>query len=85
VGHHTVQLAHQQLWLEAILALYSLLSAEQPQSGRRLRRRCERLVREAINVEIDFQLDRPLARLVELGLARSSGDLWSVESDKLTP
>lgn len=82
VGHHAIQLAHQQAWLEAILALYALLTADQPISHRRLRRRCERLVREAIHVEVDFQIDRALASLIDIGLVEPSGENWRVDPNR---
>lgn len=79
VGYHAIQLGHQQLLLEAILAQYAILSGDQALSNRRLRRRCERLIREAINVEIDFQVDRALQTLIKLGSVRPTDDEWIAE------
>ncbi len=76
VGYHSIQLGHQQLLLEAILAQYAILTSDQPLSNRRLRRKCERLIREAINVEIDFQVDRALQSLVKVGSVRPTEDAW---------
>ena len=67
VGYHAIQLAHQQLVAEAILALYAILSSDEAISTRRACRRCERLVREAVHVEVDFQIDRALENLKKLG------------------
>ncbi len=66
VGYHAIQLAHQQLVAEAILALYAILSSDEAISTRRACRRCERLVREAVHVEVDFQIDRALENLKKL-------------------
>ena len=53
---------------ELIVACYALETAEAALSTRRLRRRCERILREAVDVEIDFQVDRTLARLQHMGI-----------------
>ena len=62
--------------VELIVAYYALKTAETPLSTRRLRRRCERILREAIDVEIDFQVDRTLARLQQMGCIALDGEHW---------
>ncbi len=77
VGYHAIQLAHQQLVAEAILALYSILSSNEAISTRRACRRCERLVREAIQVEVDFQINRALENLIKLNLVKQVDEHWT--------
>lgn len=83
VGYRIVQQAHRQICVEAVLAYYALLSPEKRRpetepagsfSARRLRRRCERLVREEIEVEIEFNVDRAIRYLETLGLATSADE-----------
>ncbi|MCA9138672.1 MAG: DUF3754 domain-containing protein [Planctomycetales bacterium] len=69
-----IQQAGRQSTDEAVLAFYALATESEPISRRRLRRKCERLIREAIDVEIDFRVDRALNRLLELGLVRMPAD-----------
>ena len=69
-----IQQSGRQSTNESSLAYYALVTEPEPISRRRLRRKCERLIREAIDVEIDFQVDRALGPLVELGLARDTTD-----------
>ena len=68
VGYRIIQQAHRQRTAEAILAYYALAASKEPISHRKLRRRCERIVREAIGVEIDFRVDSSLEILRELEL-----------------
>lgn len=75
VGYHAIQLAHQQMVAEAVLALYAILISGEAISSRRACRRCERLVREAIGVEVDFQINRALESLVKLGVTTEGGSL----------
>ena len=58
VGYRIIEQAHRQSSLEAILAYYAMETNADPISTRRLRRRCERIIREAIDVEVEFQVDR---------------------------
>jgi hypothetical protein len=62
-GFQIIQQAGRQLANEAILAVYSMLTESEPISERRLRRKCERLMREAIDVEVDFQVAQALRTL----------------------
>ena len=78
VGHRVIQQAHRQAMCELIVACYALETADAPLSTRRLRRRCERLLREAVNVEIDFQVDRVLARLQQMGCILADGKYWKL-------
>ncbi len=71
-----IQQAHRQACNEAVLAYFAILTADQPISTRRLRRRCERIVREGIGVEVDLRVDLALQRLTEMELVRQEGDRW---------
>ncbi len=86
VGYCLIQQARQQSEAEATLALFGLFSSGgKPMSCRKLRRRCERVIREAIGVEIDFQVDRALFVLHNADLIERSGeDSWQVKSDQST-
>ena len=68
VGYRIIQQAHRQEYCESILAYYALSTSNEPISHRKLRRRCERIVREAIGIEIDFRVEPALATLRELEL-----------------
>jgi hypothetical protein len=76
VGFHVIAQAHRQSSLEMLLACYAILTSEQPISTRRLRRRCERILREAIDVEVDFQVDRTLQRLLDMNAVRQKDGHW---------
>ncbi|MAI69863.1 MAG: hypothetical protein CMM01_03005 [Rhodopirellula sp.] len=80
VGHRIIQQAHRQRTCQLIVACYALQTAGEPLSPRRLRRRCERILREAIGVEIDFQIERVLSSLQQMNAAVSHGKRW-----RLTP
>ena len=80
VGHRIIQQAHRQRTCELIVACYALQSSDEALSPRRLRRRCERILREAVDVEIDFQIDRVLSSLQQMNAAVSDGKRW-----RLTP
>ena len=77
VAFRMIQQAHRQATLEATLAYYATLTSEEPISKRRLRRRCERMLREAIDVEVDFQVDRALQQLIDLGAVKQDGERWT--------
>ena len=79
VGYHAIHMGHQQLLMEAILAQYAVVTGDQALSERRLRRKCERLIREASNVEVDFQVERALQSLVKVGSVRPADDAWIAE------
>lgn len=80
VGHRIIQQAHRQRTCELIVACYALQSSEEALSPRRLRRRCERILREAVDVEIDFQIDRVLSSLKQMNAAVSDGKRWRLTS-----
>ena len=79
VGHRSIQQAHRQATCEMILACYAIASHEGPISTRRMRRRCERIAREAVDVEIDFQVDRAVERLHEMNLITGDGQHWELK------
>lgn len=79
VGHRSIQQAHRQAACEMILACYAIASHEGPISTRRMRRRCERIAREAVDVEIDFQVDRVVRRLHEMNLITGDGQQWELK------
>lgn len=78
VGYRLIQQARRQRTTEMILAYYAILSHGESISSRRLRRRCERFVREAIDIEVEFQTDPALEELVEMGVVRSDTEGWAV-------
>ncbi len=80
VGHRIIQQAHRQRTCELFVACYALQTADEPLSPRRLRRRCERILREAVGVEIDFQVERVLHSLQQMNGAVSDGKRWSLTS-----
>lgn len=66
--------AETQRQRECILAYYAILSAGEPISMRRFRRRAERMVREMVNVEIEFRASDALELLTTWGLIRLDND-----------
>ena len=79
VGYRIIQQAHRQRTCELIVACYALQTAAEPLSPRRLRRRCERILREAVDVEIDFQIDRVLNSLQQINYAVCDGKRWRLK------
>ena len=69
-----IQQAVRQSTNESTLAYYAAATEPEPISRRKLRRKCERLLREAIEVETDFQVDRALEPLFMLNLIQESTD-----------
>lgn len=78
VGYRMIQQAHRQSSLEMILAYFAMLSHDEAISSRRLRRRCERLMREATGVEITFRVDATIERLSAMNVIAQEGDRWKV-------
>lgn len=62
--------AETQRHRECILAYYAILSAGEPISMRRFRRRVERMVREMVDVEIEYRATDALDMLTTWGLIR---------------
>lgn len=77
-----IQQARRQATNESSLAYYAILSEPEPISRRKLRRKCERIIREAIDIEVEFKVDRAVETLLEMGLAKETSDakLTSVTS-----
>ena len=71
--------SRQQQTREAVLAFYAMLTAGEAIGRRRLKRRCERILRELIEIEVAFEVDDALATLAELRLVkRVDEDTWAV-------
>lgn len=66
--------AETQRHRECILAYYAILSAGEPISLRRFRRRVERMVREMVDVEIEYRATDALELLTTWGLIRLDDD-----------
>ncbi|MGI9472935.1 MAG: DUF3754 domain-containing protein, partial [Rubripirellula sp.] len=78
VGHRSIQQAHRQATCEMILVCYAIATQEGPISTRRMRRKCERIAREAVDIEIDFQVDRAVERLHEMNIITGDGEQWQL-------
>lgn len=76
VGYRIIHQSERQVIVELIFAYYGILISEKPVSERKLRRRCERLVREAIDVEVDFRVVDAIGRLAAAGVIEEVGDGW---------
>lgn len=68
VAYRLLEEAETQRHRECILAYYALLSAGQPISLRRFRRRVERMVREMVDVEIQYRATEAIELLETWGL-----------------
>lgn len=84
VGYQLIHQAHQQTLVEMILAYYAIATSDDPISGRRLRRRCERLVREAIDIEIEFRETATLEKLTACGLVFEQDEAWTLMQRQTT-
>lgn len=73
-GFQIIQQAGRQLTCESILAYYAILSSGEPISRRRLRRKCERILREAIEVEVEFRVDQAAQSLLDSGRITETHD-----------
>jgi len=74
VAYRLLEEAESQRHREAVLAYYAILTAGEPISSRRLRRRAERLVRELIDVEVEFRVAEAIALLEEWDLIHRDAD-----------
>lgn len=70
--------ARQQDYREASLAYFALLTGEPTVSYRKLRRKVERILREAIEVEIAFEMGDALDTLKALGLVVAGDEALSL-------
>lgn len=68
VGFRLIEHATRQQSLQCLLAFFAIGSAQEPISRRKLRRRCERLIRELIGVEVAFRVDESVEALIDGGL-----------------
>ncbi|QEG40054.1 hypothetical protein UC8_20580 [Roseimaritima ulvae] len=66
--------AQQQRYNEVLLGYYAMLSQQEAISRRRLKRRVERILRESIELEVDFDVDKTLALMQTLGLCEQLSD-----------
>ena len=78
VAYRLIRQAERQSLVEVIIAYYGILISAAPVSERKLRRRCERVVREAIDVEVEFQVERALTALHAQGFVVRGEDGWQV-------
>lgn len=76
VAYRIIQQAERQSIVESMLAYYGLLIGVGAVSERKLRRRCERLVREAIDVEVEFRVEHAVERLAGAGLIEATAEGW---------
>ena len=79
VGYQVIHHAHEQSTAETVLAYYALLSSIESLSERKWRRRCERILREAIDLEVDVDIKGAYERLEKMNLAvhDTATDHWS--------
>lgn len=84
VAYRLLEEAESQRHREVVLAYYALLTAGEPISQRRLRRRAERMVRELVNVEVEFRGADAIALLEDWNLIRrdAAGKLQVCEPDE---
>ncbi len=68
VLYRLLEEAHQQRQCEVLVAHYAMLTSDQPISRRRLKRRAERMLREILAQEIEFDIDETLQRMLRLDL-----------------
>lgn len=66
--------AQQQRYNEVMLAYFAMLSHQDSISRRRLKRRVERILRESIRLEVDFDVDKTLALMQALALCEQQPD-----------
>lgn len=86
VAYRIMQQAHRQADAEGVLALYAIMSSDQPISTRKLRRRCERLLREAIEIEVAFQVERALELLRDVKLVQTDAQgRWQLSQEQQNP
>ena len=76
VAYHLASQAAAQQHNEMLVAYFAIVTHDKPISTRRLRRRCERIFREAINLEVDFQIARAVSALEASGLVCQSEEGW---------
>ncbi len=84
-AYRFIHQSERQAIVEMIFAYYGILISEEPISERKLRRRCERMVREAIDVEVDFQAEATITRLDNAGMIEQSGEGWLVQGVSCGP
>lgn len=84
VAYRLLEEAESQRHREVVLAYYALLTAGEPISQRRLRRRAERMVRELVDVEVEFRVADAIALLEDWNLIRrdAAGKLQVCEPDE---
>lgn len=74
VAYRLIEEAESQRHREVVLAYYAMLTAGVPISQRRLRRRVERMVREMVDVEVEFRVGDAIALLEEWNLIHRCDD-----------
>ena len=82
VGYYVVAQAANQLKAECILAYFAIATHSGPISPRKLRRRCERLIRECIDLEIEFRAERTIEKLQAVGLIAVTPEGIGIQSSR---
>ena len=78
VGFHLASQAASQSQVEYTVAYFAVSTHDEPISSRKLRRKCERIIREAIEIEIDFQVDRAVTGLAAMNMIRKTDKGWTL-------
>ncbi|MDA8743682.1 TMEM143 family protein [Rubripirellula amarantea] len=76
VAYHLASQAAAQQHNEMLVAYFAVLTHDDAISTRRLRRRCERIFREAVDLEVDFQVARAVTTLELSGLVKQTENGW---------
>ena len=82
VIYRVLEEARHQRYRQGVLAYYALLTCDGAIGRRRLKRRCERLLREMLELEIEFGVDEAIELLQQVDLVQQAGDdLWAAIPD----
>ena len=77
-----VHQAAQQRRCEAMMAYHALREDGSATSTRRLKRRCQRYLRQSLSIEVDFQIARALSLLVDIGMVEPCQGKWRLVQDE---
>ena len=76
-----IQQAARQRRREAALAYHAIAVDDEPISTRRIKRRAERYIREAVGIEVNFRIDRAITLLVDANLVERENNRWRIIAD----